>query len=70
MVEILQSSTTVVASVPGKYYFCKSFKRMMVQNVWFYKRGNGMCGGVTMLPIRIGWYNLGLGCICKRKTLQ
>jgi len=29
-----------------------------------------MCGGVTMLPIRIGWYNLGLGCICKRKTLQ
>jgi len=23
-----------------------------------------MCDGVTMLPIRIGWYNLELGCIC------
>jgi len=34
-VEILQYSTTVVASVPDKYYFCKSFKRMMVQNVSF-----------------------------------
>ena len=23
-----------------------------------------MCDGVTMLLIRIGWYNLELGCIC------
>jgi len=33
MVEILQNCTTVVASVRDKYSFCKSFKRMMVQNV-------------------------------------
>ena len=64
MVEILQNSTTVVACVPDKYYFCKSFKRMMVPNVWFYRSGIEICDGVTMVPNRIGWYNLELGCIC------